>query len=149
MARHSVRRFAGREVPRELIETLIAEARTAPSSKNSKSTEFLIIEDPDTLLALSQMRESGSAFVRDAAAAIVVLGDTTKTDLWQINCSISTTILQLSAVEHGLGSCWVHVNGRVRSKTEGGSAEEYVRELLGVKAEYGILCLVALGYPQE
>jgi len=157
-ARHSVRRFTDQEVPRELVDTIIEEAITAPSSKNSKSTEFMVVEDPDTILALSEMRESGSAFMKAAKAAIVVLGDTTKTDLWEVNCAISTTFLQLSAVEHGLGSCWVHVRGRVRSKYADdpdpavsaghpkGTAEEYVKDLLGIRPEYNVLCVVALGY---
>ena len=146
--RHSVRRFQDREVPREIVDRLIEEALTAPSSKNTKSSEFMVIEDPDTILALSQMRTSGSAFVKDAKAAVVVLGDSRKTDLWEVNCAISATFLQLSAVEHGLGSCWVHIAGRQRSKDGSipGNAEDYVRKLLGIEEDMRILCLVALGY---
>lgn len=147
-ARHSVRRFQDVEVPREIIDRMIEEALTAPSSKNTKSSAFMVVEDPDTILALSQMRTSGSPFMKAAKAAVVVMGDTTKTDLWEVNCAISTTFLQLSAVEHGLGSCWVHVRGRERSKDGSipGNAEDYVRELLGIRPEFGILCVVALGY---
>lgn len=160
-ARHSVRRFEDREVPREIIDKIIEEATTAPSSKNTKSSEFVVVEDHDTIVALSEMRESGSTFMKNAPAVIVVLGNKEKTDLWEVNCAISTTFLQLSAVEHGLGSCWVHVNGRVRSKYAAdpdpevrkghpeGMAEDYVRELLGIRPEFGILCAVALGYEDK
>ena len=83
-----------------------------------------------------------------AKAAIVVLGDSRKTDLWEVNCAISATFLQLSAVEHGLGSCWVHIAGRQRSKDGSipGNAEDYVRKLLGIEENMRILCLIALGY---
>ena len=150
-ARHSVRRFTGKAVERELIDEMIAEAMTAPSSKNSRSTGFMVIEDKSTLEAISEMRESGSSFIAGAAAAIVVLGDEEKTDLWVDNASISTTYLMLSAVDKGLGSCWVHVNGRPRSKTDAskGTAEDYVRELLGVKDNMRILCVLALGYEES
>lgn len=149
--RHSVRRFTGKAVERELIDEMIAEAMTAPSSKNSRSTGFMVIEDKSTLEAISEMRESGSSFIAGAAAAIVVLGDEEKTDLWVDNASISTTYLMLSAVDKGLGSCWVHVNGRPRSKTDAskGKAEDYVRELLGVKDNMRILCVLALGYEES
>lgn len=149
--RHSVRKFTDQPVDRGIIDEMIAEAMTAPSSRNSRSTGFMIVEDKSVLEAISEMRESGSAFVKDAAAAIVVLGDAGKTDLWVDNASISTTYLMLSAVDKGLGSCWVHVNGRPRSKTDAtkGMAEDYLRELLGIKDNMKVLCVLALGYESE
>lgn len=147
-ARHSVRRFTDDPVEREIIDEMIEEANSAPSSKNSRSTGYMVIEDPSTIEALSEMRTSGSAFLAKAPAAIVVLGDESKTDLWVENCSICATYLMLSAVDKGLGSCWVHVNGRLRDKKDEtkGYAEQYVRELLGVKDNMRILCVIALGY---
>lgn len=149
--RHSVRKFTDQSVDRAIIDEMIEEAMAAPSSKNSRSTGFMIVEDKSILEAISEMRESGSAFVKDAAAAIVVLGDAEKTDLWVDNASISTTFLMLSAVDKGLGSCWVHVNGRPRSKTDAskGMAEDYIRELLGIKDNMKVLCVLALGYESE
>ena len=147
-ARHSVRSFTDEPVDREIIDEMIEEANLAPSSRNSRSTGFMIIEDPSTIEALSEMRTSGSSFMAKAPAAIIVLGDADKTDLWVENCSISATYLMLSAVEKGLGSCWVHVNGRLRDKKDEskGYAEQYVRDLLGVKDNMRILCIIALGH---
>lgn len=149
--RHSVRKFADRPVEREILDALIAVAQKAPSSRNCKSSAFMVIEDKDTLAAISEMRDSGSAFVKDAPAAIVVMGDETKTDLWVDNCAISATFLQLAATAMDLGSCWVHVNGRPRSKSDAslGDAETYLRELLGIKDGMRVLCVVAVGYPEE
>ena len=130
--RHSVRKYDGRPVERELIERIISVAETAPSSKNTKSSAFMIVDDADTIAAISEMRDRGSAFVKDAPAVIVVLGDEAKTDLWVDNCSISATFIQLAAVALDLGSCWVHVNGRPRISTDpaAGTAEDYLRNLL-------------------
>lgn len=149
--RHSVRRFTDQEVSREVLDSIVDVALTAPSSKNTRSSAFMIVEDPDTILALSQMRTSGSTFMKDAKAAIVVMGDESKTDLWKENCSISATFIQLAVVNEGLGSTWVHVNGRPRSKDGSvpGDAETYVRELLGISDGMRVLCVVAIGYPQE
>lgn len=146
--RHSVRKFADKPVPRELIDEMIAEADTAPSSKNCKSSRFIVVEDRMMIEKISQMREFGSAFVKGAPAAIVVLGDSSVTDLWVDNASISATYLMLSAVDKGLGSCWVHVNGRLRYKhePEKGYAEDYLRNLLGIDDARRILCVIALGY---
>ena len=150
-ARHSVRKFTDKVVDRALLDEIIEDAMTAPSSKNSRSTGYMVIDDKSTLEAISEMRSSGSAFVAGAPAAIVVLGDADKTDLWVDNASISTTYLMLAAVDRGLGSCWVHVNGRPRSKTDAsmGTAEDYLRELLGIKDNMRVLCVLALGYEAE
>ena len=152
--RHSVRKFADRPLERELIDAVIDIARTAPSSKNSHSTAFMVVEDKDTLSAIAEMRDRGSAFVKGAAAAIVVMGDTSKTDIWVENASISATFIQLAATAMDLGSCWVHVRDRQRSKDDPskGTAEEYLRSLLGILPEYSVLCVIALGYeaaPEE
>lgn len=148
--RHSVRKFTAQPVDREIIDTIIDIAQSAPSSKNTKSSAFMVIEDPDTLKALSEMRDRGSAFMAGAAAAIVVMGDASKADLWVENASISATFIQLAATAMDLGSCWVHVNGRPRSKEDAslGTAEDYVKELLGIKDGYRVLCVVALGYEE-
>ena len=75
-ARHSVRRFTDQPIERCVIDEMVEEAGLAPSSKNSKSSGFMIIEDKSTLEAISEMREHGSGLIKGAAAAIVVLGNT-------------------------------------------------------------------------
>lgn len=149
--RHSVRSFTPASVEREVLERIIAAADTAPSSKNCRSSAFLVIEDRDTLRAISEMRTAGSAFVKDAPAAIVVLGDSSDTDMWVENSSISATFIQLAATDCGLGSCWVQVRGRLRDKSDAakGTAEDYLRNLLGIKERFSVLCVVALGYEAE
>ena len=148
--RHSVRKYADRPVEREVLEAIVKVAQTAPSSRNSKSSAFMIIEDRDTLDALSQMRDYGSGLLKGAQAAIVVMGDESKTDLWVDNCAISATFLQLAVTAMDLASCWVHINGRPRFKAEpdGPGAAEYVTELLGIKDGLAPYCAIAIGYPE-
>lgn len=149
--RHSVRKYSDRPVEREILDAIVRVAETAPSSRNSHSSAFMIVEDRDTLDALSLMRDYGSGFLSGAQAAIVVLGDETKTDLWVDNCAISATFVQLAVTAMDLVSCWVHCNGRPRLKAEpdGAKAEDYVRGLLGLKEGLRPYCVVAIGYPVE
>jgi nitroreductase len=149
--RHSVRKYSDKPVERELLDAIVKVAQTAPSSRNSKSSAFMIVEDKDTLVALSQVRDYGSALLSGAQAAVVILGDETKTDLWVDNCAISATFVQLAVTAMDLVSCWVHVNGRPRLKAEpeGAKAEDYVRDLLGVRDGLRPYCIIAIGYPQE
>ena len=108
----------------------------------------MVVEDKDTLSAMAEMRDRGSAFMKGAAAAIVVMGDRSKTDIWVENASISATFIQLAATAMDLGSCWVHVRDRQRSKEDPskGTAEDYLRGLLGIREQYSVLCVIALGH---
>lgn len=149
--RKSVRRYSDRPVERDILDAIVKVAETAPSSRNSKSSAFMIIEDKDTLEALSQMRDYGASPLRSAQAGILVMGDTSKTDLWVDNCAISATFVQLAVTAMDLVSCWIHVNGRpvLKDEPEGAQAEDYVAELLGIKDGLKPYCVVAVGYPEE
>ena len=146
--RRSTRKFLPTPVERERLERVVEMALQAPSSRNSRSTRFMIVQNPDLLEKMSRMRDYGSAFMKDAAAAIIVMGDKRATDLWIDNCAISATTLQLAVVDEGLASCWVHVNDRpcLQAEPDGRKADDYLRELLDLPEHYGILCAVALGY---
>ena len=149
--RRSVRKYSDKPVDKEILDAVVRVAQTAPSSRNSKSSAFMIVEDRDTLDALSLMRDYGSGLISGAQAAIVVMGDETKTDLWVDNCAISATFIQLAVTAMDLCSCWVHCNGRPRLKAEpeGAKAEDYVRELLGIQEGFRPYCVIAIGYPEE
>jgi nitroreductase len=79
--------------------------------------------------------------------AIVVTADTTKSDAWIEDASIAAMLMQLQAEDFGLGSCWVEV--RERFGDDGVPAEEYVREALGIPEEFGVLCIISIGYKDE
>ena len=146
--RRIVRKFSPAVLSREVLLNIVRDALTAPSSRNMHTTRFMIVDDRETIDKIAEMRDYGSGFMTGATAAIVVMGDTTKTDLWRENCAISATMLQLSIVNHGLASCWVHVGGRPRLQNEpdGAQAEEYLRSFLDIPAECKVECVIALGY---
>ncbi len=146
--RRSVRKYLDRTVEREKLQRIAEMALTAPSSRNTRSSRLWIVTDKRELEIISEMRDYGAAFVKNAPAAILVLGDKRVTDLWLDNCAITATTLQLAVVDEGLASCWVHVNDRPVKKDEpdGEKADDFLREKLGIGREYGILCAIALGY---
>ena len=146
--RRSVRKFLPVVPSHEVLLDIVNDALTAPSSRNMHTTRFMIVEDRETLDKMSVMRDYGSGFMTSAPAAIVVMGDTTKTDLWRENCAISATILQLSIVEHGLASCWVHVadRPRIHEQPDSERAETYLRSFLDIPEDWKVECIIALGY---
>lgn len=146
--RRSTRKFLPRKVEHDKLQRIVDMALQAPSSRNSRSTRLLVVEQPELLEKIASMRDYGSAFVSGAAAAILVMGDRRATDLWIDNCAITATVMQLAIVDEGLASCWVHVNGRPRISKEpdGEQAEDFLRSFLPIPEHYGILCAIALGY---
>ena len=145
--RRSVRKFSDRPVPREVVDRILAETLTAPSARNTRSTRLLVVDDPALVARMADMRDYGSGFLTGAPLAIVVLGDTSLSDLWRENAAIAATVVQLACVDEGLASCWVHVNGRPRRKDtpDGETAADYLRTFLPVPEGCEPLCAIAAG----
>ncbi|MBE6181498.1 MAG: nitroreductase [Rikenellaceae bacterium] len=146
--RRSIRKFSDKKISEEVVDRILTTALNAPSGHNTRSTRFLVVDNPETIARMSQMRDSGAAFMAGASMAIVVLGDTAKSELWMVNASIAATMLQLAIVDEGLASCWVHIAGRAQCKEnpEGPSATDFLREFLPLPEGCEPLCAIALGY---
>lgn len=146
--RRSIRKFTDRAIPSELVERILQQTLTAPSSRNTRSTQLLLVDDPALAARMAEMRDYGSGFLTGAPLIVLVLGDTSKTDLWQVNAAISASLLQLSCVDAGLASCWVQVGGRPRRKDspDGESASDFLRTFLPIPADSEPLCAIAIGY---
>ncbi len=147
--RRSIRKFTDRAVPAAVVEQLLRETLSAPSARNTRSTRLLVVDDPTSVAKMAEMRDYGSAFMKNAPLAVVVLGDPDKCpDLWRENAAISATVLQLAAVNAGLGCCWVHIDGRPRVKADpdGEQAADYLRTFLPIPAGCKPLCTIVIGY---
>ncbi len=146
--RRSVRKYSDKEVEKSVIDSLIELTLKAPSSRNSHSSHFIVVRNREIIEAIADMRDYGSAFVKNAPVFIIIAGDKDATDLWDVNCAISATMMQLAATDLGLSSCWVHIDGRPHRKDEpeGRTAEDVVRSLVEIPANYGVMCGIALGY---
>lgn len=145
--RRSIRKYKDTAISPDMVKSLMEAALMAPSSKRSTPWEFVLVEDKDTLVALSKSRKSGSAFVDKAPLVIVVIADTEKTDVWVEDASIAASYIQLQAEETGLGSCWVQVRARQTADAE--DTDAYIRRLLDIPEKYGVLCMIAVGMKDE
>ncbi len=79
--------------------------------------------------------------------AIVVCGDSSKSDVWVEDCSIAALILHLAATDLGLGSCWVQL--RKREHDAQTTSDEYVKKLLGLGENLAVEAVIAIGYGKE
>jgi nitroreductase len=145
--RRSIRKFQDRPVEPEKVEILKEAVLRGPTARNLKSWEFVFVDNPAILKKLAGVRGSSSAFLEGAPLGIVVLGKEETVDIWVEDASIAAFAAQLVATSIGLGSCWIQI--RLRDHSPEKTAEEYVRELLGIPKEYRVLCILAVGYPAE
>lgn len=145
--RRSVRSFEDKAVEIEKIQTLKEALLRSPSSRAINPWEFIIVYETQTLEQLARCKPHGASFLSDAPLGFVILGDTSRSDTCIEDCSIAAITLQYSAESVGLASCWCQV--RLREHDESGSAEEYVKEILGVPDRFMVECIIALGYPKQ
>lgn len=143
--RRSIRIYhPDKALPAEAVQVIMEAGLRAPSSKNRHTTQFVLVEDKETLLALSYMRERGCAFLKDVPFAVVVLGSPMECEYWIADASLSAGYMQLQAWELGIGSCWSDVYGQFTGN--GQDAAEYVRNVLDIPYQMEVLCILGFGY---
>lgn len=145
--RRSIRKYLSRAVEPEKIKLLEEALLRSPSSKNINPWKFIFIEDSNLIKQIELLKEHGAGPLKTAPLAVVVLADETKNDVWVEDCSIASILLQLTAQSIGLGSCWIQVRERMKDETK--SSEAYLQELLSIPANYRVLSVVTIGYPDQ
>ena len=144
--RRSIRKFKEEKVDKSIIEQLLQSALLAPSSKDKKPVEFIVVEDKETLQRLKECKSKGIVGLETAPCAIVVIADSEVSDIWIEDASIAATLIQLAATNLGLGSVWIQMRNR-QSNIK--NSEEEVRDVLNIPEKYGVLSVIAIGYKDE
>lgn len=147
--RRSVRKFDARPLEDDALEYVLQAARVAPSASNKQRASFVVVRDPEGVARIGRPRSLANGrmingFLADSPAIIVACGERSGTstqhgvDWWQVDTAIATEHLVLAAVDIGLGTCWI-----------GAFDEPSVRTELGIPQQFGILAMIAIGYPAE
>lgn len=144
-ARRSVRRYTDRDIEPHVVDQLKEAILRAPSSRGIRPWRFVFVEDPILLGALSQAKTHGASFLAEARLGVVICADESLSDVWIEDCAVAGIIVQLAATTLGLGSCWVQI--RLRHDQEGQSAEECVRDALGLAPNLRVDSVISIGYP--
>jgi nitroreductase len=144
-SRRSIRAFAERPVPPEVLTRLLVAAMTAPSACNSQPWEFVVVTQPETMDRL----RSKLLFARyNAPAAIAVCANpgiahsAVARHYWVQDCSAATQNILIAATGLGLGAVWIGVYPLP-------SVIAPVRQTLGLPEHVTPLALVYVGYPAE
>ena len=144
--RRSVRKYTDEHIDRETLDKILTVAALAPSSYGQNPVEFVVVEGREQLSKLAACKRIGAPSVRGAAAAVVVMADTSKGELWVEDASVAAGYLLLSAEHYGIGACWNQIHLRDGQRF---SASDEIRRLLGIPDRYEVLCVVSLGHKDE
>lgn len=145
--RRSVRKYAPKPLEDEALDKILKAGLLAPSGHARRPWEFILVRDKQMLERLSGCRSSGANMLKQAAAAIVVIADEQKQDVWIEDCSVALGYMHLAASTLNLGSCWVQV--RLRAAADGRSCEEFLREALGFPPNFKAEAILVLGVLQR
>lgn len=145
--RRSIRQFKTDKISPEEIEILKEALLRSPSSRGLNPWHFVFIDDPQILTRLSTAKAHGAEFLANAPLAVAICADPKRCDVWIEDCAIAAIILQLTAESIGLGSCWAQM--RLRSDSQGESAEANVREILNLPARWSVDSIIAIGHPRQ
>lgn len=133
--RRSVREFAERPIPEDVLRSIVDAGRWAATARNEQPWEFIVITERDRLRAVGESTDHGR-FIAEAGACVAVVCRDTK--YYLEDGSAATQNMMVAATALGVDSCWV-----------AGDKKPYapkILDLLGAPAGYRLVALVALGY---
>ena len=145
--RRSIRKYLGKPIPSEKVDSIVEALLRAPTSRGKNSWEFVVVNDPGLLEKLSHSKPHGASFLKNAALGIVVCGNPRISDVWIEDASIASIFIHLATAALGLGSCWIQI--RERNHSDSQTAEAYIAGLLNLPPHLKVETIIAIGYPDE
>lgn len=140
--RRSVREYTDEPVSDEQVETMLKAAMAAPSAQDLQPWHFVVVRKRKLLDKLAEVHKYAQ-MLKHAPLAIVVCGDQEISERhWVEDTCAATQNLLLAATAVGLGGVWISLYPKRKH-------QKYVRDLLDIPDQVGVLCIVALGHPAE
>jgi nitroreductase len=142
--RRSVRRFLPNQVEHQKMQELLRAAFFAPTAKNLRQTEFIVIENRETAAALS-LATPYAAFAKHAPLIIAICYNAARAQRFHEDCAMAAENIYLESVAQGLGCCYIQIADATEAHV--GPPELYVKKILNIPATHRVLCLMTIGYP--
>lgn len=149
MGRRSIRHFAPKPIEPEHAMTLLECAFAAPSSKNLKPCQFILIDDKATLEKIGEATPAAKMATGAALGIAVCVDVQTYENLsgltdgtWMEDAAAAMENILLAARAFGLEGVWMQVVNRKER-------EETIPPLLGIPSGVKLFSIALLGYPAE
>lgn len=144
--RHTCRKFTEEPLKDTEIDMLNQAFAETPTGANKKPAELICVTDRQLINECHKIKSRGGLALETAVCVYAVIVDRDKTDTWIEDGSIAAAYLMLEAESLNIGCCWLQIHLRENEK---GELEDQLRQLLHVPSNYGVLCLLAMGYKVE
>ena len=132
--RKSIREFKSDPIPEEHLHLVLEAARRAPTGSNRQNWRMVVVSEAGMRQKTAEACD-GQMWMADAA---IILCLVTLPGEGKVNGTIVLDHAILAATSLGYGTCWI-----------GAYDEAKVKEVLGIPADHGIICLTPLGVPAE
>ena len=144
--RRSVRKFdKSRKIGYDTLLELCRIGEFAPSARNQKGREYVIIDDENIISKLSIVSK-GAAVLANGVAAIAVISrpkeEMVTPGMLDQDLSSAVENILIGATDMGIGSCWIGIYPHPERI-------EPCDEILKVTGGKHTFALIALGYPSE
>jgi len=140
--RRSVRSYADRDIPDDVLRRVLEGARLAPSANNKQPWHFIVIRDEARRREAARL-SAGQSFVGEAPVVVVFAGKRYMDayawigdNMFLIDTTIAVDHFTLAARAEGLGTCWI-----------GAFDKEGISRLVNLPAGVEPIMLSPLGYP--
>ena len=130
LSRKSVRDFIGKKVENEKITILLKAGMAAPSGRDLRPWELIVIQNRSTLASMAA----------ELPYAKIVCGDSIRSSYWYLDCSAVSENILLAAESLGLGAVWTAAypyEDRIST----------VRKYTNIPENIIPLCVIPIGYP--
>ncbi|MCS7171641.1 MAG: nitroreductase family protein [Aquificaceae bacterium] len=145
--RHSVRSYQRKPVEEEKLIKIMEAVRSAPSAGNLQAYQVVLVLNENKKIEVARWALN-QWFIAEAPAVFVFFANPPRSatkygkrgaELYSLqDATIACAYAQLSAVDLGLGACWV-----------GAFEEEGLKVCLSVPKEWKPVAILAVGYPAE
>lgn len=138
-ARKSVRTYLNKGVEKEKIEWMLRAGMAAPSGRDLRPWEFIVVTDRAKLDSMAAALPYAKMLTQ-ARQAIIVCGDSVRSSYWYLDCSAATQNILLAAESLGLGAVWTAAYPYE-------DRMQVVRKFTALPDSILPLCVIPFGYP--
>lgn len=142
--RRSIREYTEQTITYEQINTILNAGFCAPSAKNKRPWNFIVIKNKDKLMELSKTNNNGK-MIQNANCCIIVCGDKilqgTK-ELLIADCSASTQNMLLASHGMGIGAVWCGIIQNSEWRKQIVAQFKLPESIIPIS-------VISLGYPKE
>ncbi len=137
--RRSIREFTGEPVDRAKLEIALKAAMAAPTARNSRPWQFVVVTDQEKVRAVCEAHPYAK-FGVDAGAVVLPFGKKEGYRWFDQDMGAATENLLVALANLGLGATWCGMSDE---------RQEAVRALVGLPEDLYVFALIPIGVPAE